>query len=182
MVQWQYIWRRFFVALSLCSLLLFALPNTAYGATISPNLASLHTYQERPGQTTFRSKQSLRDRSDRSWQIILFKRYQSDGLQGLYLRLVGFPGLVALQEQQPLKISTGSSLEWLASPKLDPQTPSLPENAAQYDVAEALTALTGDIPLQIDIPLKGGSVAQLVVPPFAVKEWRELVSQVPENA
>ncbi|MEM6869357.1 MAG: DUF3122 domain-containing protein, partial [Cyanobacteria bacterium P01_C01_bin.121] len=89
---------------------------------------------------------------------------------------------VSLKEQQPLKISTGSSLEWQASPKLDPQTSSLPENAAQYDIAETMDALTGDIPLQIDISLKGGSVAQLVVPPFIVKEWRELVSQVPENA
>ncbi|MGD1864910.1 MAG: DUF3122 domain-containing protein [Phormidesmis sp.] len=151
----------------------------AHAAPISPFVASLHTYQELPGQTTFRSKQSLRDRTDRSWQVIVFKRYQADTLQGLYLRLVGFPGLVALDEQKPLKISTGSSLEWQASPELDPQTPSLPENAGQYNVAETMTALAGDIPLQIDIPLEGGSVAQLVVPPFAVKEWRELVAQVP---
>ena len=179
MVQHREIWRRFFVVLGLCSLLLFLQPVMAHAAPISPFVASLHTYQELPGQTTFRSKQSLRDRTDRSWQVIVFKRYQADTLQGLYLRLVGFPGLVALDEQKPLKISTGSSLEWQASPELDPQTPSLPENAGQYNVAETMTALAGDIPLQIDIPLEGGSVAQLVVPPFAVKEWRELVAQVP---
>ena len=49
----------------------------------------------------------------------------------------------------------------------------------QYNVAEALNAITGDIPLQIDIPLAGGSTAQLVVPPFAVHEWRELNQQNP---
>ncbi|MGB5916042.1 MAG: DUF3122 domain-containing protein, partial [Phormidesmis sp.] len=90
---------RFWLSLLLCSLLV-AWPQTNYAnaldLSIASPVASLHTYQERPGQTTFRSKQSLRDRADRSWQVIVFKRYQADMLQGLYLRLVGFPGLVTL--------------------------------------------------------------------------------------
>ncbi|MEM6596629.1 MAG: DUF3122 domain-containing protein [Cyanobacteria bacterium P01_C01_bin.69] len=179
MLQRQYLWRRFFVVLSLCALLFCLRPATTLAAHMPVQMASLHTYQELPGQTTFRSKQSLRDRSDRSWQVIAFKRYQADTLQGLYLRLVGFPGLVAIDGQKPLKISTRSSLEWQASPELDPQTSSLPENANQYNVETTMNALASDIPLQIDIPLEGGSVAQLVVPPFSVKEWRELVAQVP---
>ena len=142
-------------------------------------LASLHTYQEQPGQTTFRSKQSLRDRADRSWQVILFKRYQSDTLQGLYLRLVGFPGLVKVEPAKPLNITTGSSMQWQATPALDPQTQALPDNAVQYDVAEVLAALEGDIPLQMNVPLAGGRFAQVVVPPFAVREWRALAEQSP---
>ena len=145
-------------------------------AEASSVLASLHTYQEKPGQTTFRSKQSLRDRSDRSWQVIVFKRYQDKSLQGLYLRLIGFPGLVTVEDGQALAIATGSSLQWQAPSELDPQTPELPENAAQYNIAEVLNALESDIPLQVDIPLAGGSVAKLAVPPFAVKEWRELAA------
>ncbi len=152
---------------------------SAIAAPFSLPLASIHTYQERPGQTTFRSKQSLRDRADRSWQIILFKRYQADSLQGLYLRLIGFPGLVSLDSQKPITIATGASAQWQAQSALDPQTQSLPNNAGQYDMAATLADLTGDIPLQIEIPLAGGSVAQLVVPPFAVHEWRELNAQSP---
>mgnify|MGYP001792097067 CR=1 FL=1 len=144
-------------------------------------IASIHTYQERPGQTTFRSKQSLRDRTDRSWQVILFKRYQGETIEGLYLRLVGFPGIVTLNADKPLKIATGSSLQWQATPALDPQTGSLPDNSNQYDVAQVLTELTGDIPLEIDIPLASGSVAKLVVPPFAVHEWRALNQHSPAN-
>ncbi len=167
--------------LSIGLMLAIALPLTpapAIAAPFSP-LASIHTYQERPGQTTFRSKQSLRDRTDRSWQIILFKRYQADSLQGLYLRLIGFPGLVSLDSQKPITIATGASAQWQAQFALDPQTQSLPDNAGQYDMAATLADLTGDIPLQIEIPLAGGSVAQLVVPPFAVHEWRELTVQSP---
>lgn len=167
------------VSLLLSVGLLLALASTpATAAPFSP-LASIHTYQERPGQTTFRSKQSLRDRTDRSWQIILFKRYQADSLEGLYLRLIGFPGLVSLDSQKPITIATGASTQWQAQPALDPQTQSLPDNAGQYDMTATLADLTGDIPLQIEISLAGGSVAQLVVPPFAVHEWRELNAQFP---
>lgn len=144
-----------------------------------PTLASIHTYNEKPGQTTLRSKQSLRDRSDRSWQVILFKRYQANDLQGLYLRLVGFPGIVSLDTQKPITIATGASAQWQAQPALDPQTSFLPDNASQYDVATAIADLGGDIPLQINIPLGGGSTAQLVVPPFAVHEWRALNELTP---
>lgn len=161
------------------SIALFVVSGALPTAVSATALASIHTYHEQPGQTTFRSKQSLRDRSDRSWQVILFKRYQGDSLQGLYLRLIGFPGAVSLDEQQPLKIETGSSAQWQVSPELDPQTLSLPENVAQYNVAEAIDALKGDIPLQVNIPLAGGSLARLVVPPFAVHEWRELNAQAP---
>ena len=171
---WKDIFFRTFCCLVLSLFLAFPTVSPVEAAT----LASIHTYHEKPGQTTFRSKQSLRDRRDRSWQVILFKRYQGSELQGLYLRLIGFPGLISLN-QQPLKIATGSSAQWQASPELDPQTAELPENAMQYNVAEALNAITGDIPLQIDIPLAGGSTAQLVVPPFAVHEWRELNQQNP---
>jgi hypothetical protein len=146
----------------------------------SLSIASLHTYQELPGQTTFRSKQSLRDRTDRSWQIILFKRYQSDELQGLYLRLVGFPGLVTVNSKKPLTIATGSSLQWQAAAELDPQTAELPDYAGQYNVMTAISELSGDIPLQIDVALGDGSTAEIVVPPFAVHEWRELTASAPE--
>ena len=171
---------RIVVAMGVAITLLTSSPMVASAMRISdPPIASIHTYQERPGQTTFRSKQSLRDRSDRSWQVILFKRYQASDLQGLYLRLVGFPGVVTLDAQQPIVIATGTSAQWTAQPALDPQTQSLPENASQYNVAAALNDLAGDIPLQIAIPLAGGRTAQLVVPPFAVHEWRALNDQSP---
>lgn len=152
--------------------------STSRSAVLLP-VASIHTYQEQPGQTTFRSKQSLRDRSDRSWQVILFKRYQAKDVQGLYLRLVGFPGMVSVDRKRPITIATGASTQWQAQSELDPQTPELPEYAAQYNVAQAISELAGDIPLQVDIALGDGSTAQLVVPPFAVREWRELNAQSP---
>ena len=139
--------------------------------------ASVHVYHERPGQTTLRSQQSLRDRSDRSWQAILFKRYRPDGLEGLYLRLVGFPGVVEVAPQRPLTIDTGTSLRWQASPKLDPPTPALPSNTNQYDLSEVMADLQKAVPLTLVVPLRGNATSQIIVPPYAVREWRQLVAE-----
>ncbi|MEM7065264.1 MAG: DUF3122 domain-containing protein [Cyanobacteria bacterium P01_B01_bin.77] len=148
----------------------------------SSALASVHIYHERPGQTTLRSQQSLRDRNDRSWQAILFKRYRPDGLDGLYLRLVGFPGIVNVTPQKPLLIDTGTSLQWQANPKLDPPTPGLPSNTNQYDVAEVIDNLKKAIPLTLVVPLQGKAPSEIIVPPYAVQEWLDLAAQTVTQA
>lgn len=142
-----------------------------------PVLASVHVYHERPGQTTLRSQQSLRDRNNRSWQAILFKRYRADGLDGMYLRLVGFPGVVDVDPQKPLLINTGTSLQWQAMPKLDPPTPGLPSNTNQYEVADVMDELRKAIPLTLAVPLQSKASSEIIVPPYAVKEWRKLAAQ-----
>lgn len=138
----------------------------------APGLASVHTYQERPGQVTYRSQHSLRDRSDRAWQLVMFKRYQDETLQGVYLRVVGFPGQRVMRSQ-PLTIDTGTHLRWQVPSIVDPQANTWPTNVAQYDVAPLLTELTANIPLELTLPCVGGDV-HLVVPPFVVAEWRSL--------
>ncbi len=142
-----------------------------------PVLASVHVYHERPGQTTVRSQQSLRDRTGRSWQAILFKRYQADGLEGIYLRLVGFPGVVEVEPHKPLSINTGTALNWQAIPQLDQSTPALPSNTNQYNVAAVIADLQKAIPLTLAVPLQGKAVSEIIVPPYAVQEWRELAAQ-----
>lgn len=142
-----------------------------------PAWAAVHVYHERPGQTTIRSQQSLRDRNNRSWQAILFKRYRADGLEGTYLRLVGFPGVVNIDPQQPLIVDTGTALNWQANPKLDPPTPALPSNTNQYDVAEVINDLQKAIPLTLAVPLQGKAPSTIIVPPYAVQEWRDLAAQ-----
>ncbi|MEM6349836.1 MAG: DUF3122 domain-containing protein [Cyanobacteria bacterium P01_D01_bin.14] len=143
-------------------------------------LASLHTYHERPEQTTLRSRQSFRDRTDRAWQTILFKRYDGSALQGLYLRVVGFPGVADIDPERPLQIQTGTALQWQCPPELDPQTPALPSNTAQYSVFAVFDELQKDIPLDLVIPLRSGRSATVVIPPYGVSEWRQLAAQSPQ--
>ena len=145
--------------------------------TQAQTLASLHTYHERPGQTTFRSRQSFRDRADRAWQTVLFKRYDDTGLQGLYLRVVGFPGIANIDPARPLQVSTGTTLQWQVQPALDPQTPALPANAAQYDIQAVFQTLSKSIPLELSIPLQNARTATVVIPTYGVREWRTLAQQ-----
>ena len=155
-----------FMAIMLAFGLAIGLPQSA--------ISSIHTYREIPGQVTYRSKLSLRDRRDQAWQAILFKRLQADTLQGIYLRLVGFPGRVEVDPSSPLQIETGTELQWQANPAVDQATLTLPANVGQYDVQSLIRHLAGDIPLQLRIPLKAGRTAELLAPPFVVKEWRSL--------
>jgi hypothetical protein len=160
--------RRLLIALTLGCLLLLALAQ--------PALASVHTYHEQPGQTTYRSRQSLRDQRDLAWQATVFKRYTDGVFQGTYLRLVGFPGRVTTDPAAVLEIKTGTATQWQATHQLDPQTQTLPESVIQYSIDEVLADLQQPIPLTLLVPLRGGSQARLVAAPYVVEEWLQIYS------
>ncbi len=142
-----------------------------------PAGANVHTYQERPGQVTYRAQQSLRDSGDRAWQAIAFKRYQQGQLQGVYLRLVGFPGTVTVDAQAPLVVMAATGQQWQVPPAVDPQTAALPDTVGQYDVRSLLADLHTPQPLALQIPLQGADPAQIQVAPFVVKEWLQTNAQ-----
>jgi hypothetical protein len=149
---------------------------------MAPAQATVHTYRERPGQVTLRSKQSLRDRADRAWQAVVFKRWSADQTQGLYLRLVGFPGAVQVDRHRPLTILAPTGQQWQASPQLDTQTPALPDNAVQYAIAPLLLDLDAALPLEMQVPLMGQAGAELGVAPFVVKEWLAVARSAPPES
>lgn len=165
-------WRLFLglsLGLILGSLLLFIRPMDA--------IASVHTYQERPEQVTFRAQQSLRDRRDRAWQAVLFKRYQGHKSEGIFLRLVGFPGAVVVARDQPLLITTHGHEVWTA-PRVK-ATVDLPTNVGQYDLTLPLATLQTNTPLTLAVPLQTNETAEIVVPPFVMEEWRTIRDRNP---
>lgn len=167
----HHIWRALrltILALLLGCLLLLALAE--------PALASVHTYHEQPGQTTYRSRQSLRDQNDVTWQATVFKRYSQGHLPGVYLRLVGFPGQGVVDRQGDLSVLTGAATHWELSPTMDPQTQALPENVTQYDVEAILSQIQRPGPLTLVVPLAKGASARLVVAPYVVEEWLQIYS------
>ena len=145
-----------------------------WGTFPPASYASLHTYHERPGQVTYRSRQSIRDYDDRAWQAIAFKRLQGETLQGLYLRLVGFPDIVQVDPQRPVILLAATGQQWQLSRALDPQTQTLPDNVGQYDLQPLLGDLKKALPLEIQIPLEGSTIAEASVAPFVVREWLQV--------
>ena len=139
-------------------------------------LASIHTYPESSAQIMYRSQQSLRDISDRAWQAVLYKRITSGQLKTLRLRLVGFPGIIKLAHSQKLQVTTGTGKVWNAKNVL--LDSYFPPNVGEYDFMEVMKNLDYDTPLRLHLSLQDSSRAEIVVPIFAVKEWRQLFEKI----
>ena len=136
-------------------------------------LASVHTYPESNDRMMYRSLQTLRDRSDQAWQVVLYKRMQGGRTESIHLRLVGFPGGEALEHPHPLKITTGTEQVWMAA-ETAPVTDA--PNVAEYDLLEIMRQLTSTTPLRLTLPLEGTAI-ELPVPPFVVEEWRQVAQK-----
>lgn len=132
-------------------------------------LASVHTYPEGGERVLVRSLQTVRDRSDQAWQLVLFKRLEAGQTTSIHLRLVGFPGAVEFRHPAALQVgATGH--EWLAADLLG----DYPANVGEYDVWEPMSHLMSNAPLQLVLPTQTPTV--MVVPPFVVKEWRQVTA------
>jgi hypothetical protein len=140
---------------------------------IPPAIAAVHTYPESATQVMYRSQQSLRDDQDRAWQAVLFKRLQHGQVQTLHLRLVGFPGAVEVAHPQPLQITTGTGRVFAAPDRSD-QLP-LPANVGEYDFLAVITQLEQAPPLRLSLSLINDQTVDLLVPPFVVREWLQVL-------
>lgn len=172
--QWVDRWRRYLVGTLLFLVIISVSPEA---------FASLHTYPEGQDRVMYRSLQTLRDRGNRAWQVVLFKRLQSGQLESLHLRLVGFPGVIELEHPQPLQMTTGTEQVWQAPDTL--RGGEFAPNVGEYDVLAVLTQLDSNTPLRLALPVKQQAIAsqfpkgviELLIPPFVVQEWRQLVDQ-----
>lgn len=123
----------------------------------------------------YRSLQTLRDSDNRAWQVVLFERLQSEQVESLHLRLVGFPGVTELAHPRPLQITTGTEQVWQAPDTL--QEGEFAPNVGEYNVLTILNQLDSNTPLRLALPVKQGTI-ELLIPPFVVQEWRQLVREV----
>jgi len=161
-----------------CSVVLllgWALP--AIPAGLALQIALIHPYLEGTGQVMVRSLQTLRDESDHAWQVVLFKRVQDGQVVDFRLRLVGYPGATYLAHAQPLTLSTGYGEDWTAPDVFGTSrlNDDLAGNVGEYDVRDIMLRLQTDTPLRLRLPLEGGRSLSLTIPPFAVREWRQLL-------
>ncbi len=140
---------------------------------VQPAIASIHTYPEGANRVMVRSLQTLRDRQDQAWQLALFKRITGAQTESIHLRLVGFPGGATFQHPAPLRIAS-STQGWMA-PDVGTAAAGLPATVGEYDVLTVLTQLGSSPSLQLVLSLETGD-RELVVPPFVVKEWRQILA------
>ena len=145
-----------------------------------PNAAAaIRQLEEVPGQMVYQSRQTLKDQHGNSWQAIAFKRIRADGQTSFNLRLVGFPGIVAIDRSQPLTLtnSLGKTLTAAdASSNIFTESAVPEANVGQYDLQPLLPQLQAEIPLKLTLPVIGTEAVNLSVPTALVQEWLTVAS------
>ncbi len=134
-----------------------------------PALAVYSQGEEPPQGMLFRSRESLRDRSGQSWQVVVFRYAKLEGMTPVTLRLVGFPGAAEFLRQEPLRIDSERD-EWQVFES--PVAPQFSSNVGEYDVTAIVMQLPTTRSLKLRLPLKEAQV--LRIPPFVVEEWQRV--------
>ena len=120
------------------------------------------------------STEFLRDLDYETWQLVAYKSPNND--EKLVLRVIGYPGNLRIDHPLSLDVESGRK-KW----KLDDITlmnSELAEDsrqaAAEFDLEILLQDISQNRPLRLSLQ---GVFSELPVPPFLVKEWRELRTQ-----
>lgn len=156
--------------LGLCGLLILLLSLSL--PTPQPATAMVRQLEEAPGQLLLQSRHSLRDKTGKSWQVVLFKRTTTGELANLSLRVVGFPGVVEFAHPQPLKIITGNGETLIAHDMFAQQSPA--PNVGQYDLEDVLLKLPITEKVSLELPLVGNNSLQLPLPSPVLLEWQTI--------
>ena len=117
------------------------------------------------------STEFLRDLDYETWQLVAYK--SSNDKEKLVLRIIGYPGNLRIDHPLPLEVESGRK-KW----KLDDVTllsnELIEDNrqaAAEFDLDQLMKDLSQNRPLRLSLQ---GVFSELPVPPFLVKEWRDL--------
>lgn len=139
-------------------------------------LASVHTYSDATG-VLYRSLSRVQDDADRAWQAVFYKKIQPGQSDFIHLRLIGFPGVIALDHNQPLEIEANRSL---LSAK-DVTAKDFPtSHVAEYDFKPILHQLDTDTKLALIVHLKSGRV-RLEISQVTALEWWRVASWQPDR-
>ncbi len=146
----------------------------AIGANIA--IASVHTYSDSTS-VLYRSLSKLQDDSDRAWQAVFYKRFPLGQSDSIHLRLVGFPGLVTLDHNQPLEIEANRSL--FPAEDVTPKDFSI-AHVGEYDFKPLLNRLDTDTKLTLILHLDSGET-RLEIPKETTLEWWRVASWQPDR-
>ncbi len=123
------------------------------------------------GNEILASTEFLRDLDYETWQLVAYK--SPINKDKLVLRVIGYPGSLRIDHPLPLNIESGRK-NW----NLDDITlmnNELAEDnrqaAAEFDLDQLIQDITQNRPLRLSLE---GVFSELPVPPFLVKEWRNL--------
>tara|TARA_Y100001978_G_C23545365_1_gene361834 strand:- start:219 stop:725 length:507 start_codon:yes stop_codon:yes gene_type:complete len=154
----------YFVRISLIFLVipLFLLPTKCYAEVAETQIN---------GGLLEASTEFLRDLDYETWQLVAYKSPING--EKLVLRIIGYPGSLRIDHPLELDVESGRK-QW----KLDDITllnKELAEDsrqaAAEFNLDQLINDISQNRPLRLSLQ---GVFSELPVPPFLVKEWRNL--------
>lgn len=141
--------------------------------TFTPRVeAIIRQQEEAPGQILYQSRHSLRDEKGKTWQIILFKRFQEGKVQDLDLRLVGFPDEINFTHPHNLEIVSSSGKIFTAMDQFADKSPA--PNVGQYDLKDILPQLPTNEVVRLFVPLSDSNSISIKIPIPVLLEWQEI--------
>ena len=123
------------------------------------------------GELIIASSEFLRDLDFETWQLVAYKSPLFE--DKLILRVIGYPGSLRIDHPTNLKVDSGRK-KWLLTDKTLLNIELANDGrqaAAEFDLNELINNLDKNRPLRLSL---SGVFSELPVPPFVVKEWREI--------
>ncbi|MEA5537294.1 DUF3122 domain-containing protein [Crocosphaera sp. XPORK-15E] len=122
----------------------------------------------------YQSRQTLRDTSDHSWQIVFFKQIKDDKPPQINLRLVGFPDVFEFAHPQPLIIKIKDNVIVKVPDIFANDKEAFAPNVGQYDFTPILNQLESNNFWVLELPLKNNDTT-LKIPYFILEEWTNII-------
>ena len=165
---------RFFAIFCLSLAILLTISSVVF---CLPAAAILRQHHESPGVLRYHAQDSLKDKQQNTWQVVLFTDHKNSPTTKYYLRLVGFPGLAEFIHPQPLEIITSQGKTLTAPDTYSISAPAA--NVGQYDVTTIIPQLPDTGTLKLVTILKSDRDLSLTITKSILAEW-QLLSDLPD--
>ena len=106
-----------------------------------------------------------------TWQLVAYRSPLYE--EKLILRVIGYPGNLRIDHPTSLRVDSGRK-EWFLEDKTTLNEELANDGrqaAAEFDLNQLIQTIDKNRPLRLSL---SGVFSDLPVPPFLVKEWREL--------
>ena len=141
-----------------------------------PATAVLRQHHETPDVLRYHAQESLKDKQNNTWQVVLFPDNKTTKTTKYYLRLVGFPGIVEFIHPQPLEILTSEGKILTATDVYATSAPA--SNVGQYDLTEIIAQFTQKGSLKLSVPLKNNYDLSIIITKPILTEWQLLTQEI----
>jgi len=141
---------------------------------INPCYASINPPIDDNGAILYQARNRLTDNDGNIWQLVLFKRLETDKNPDINLRLIAFPDSVNFIHPQELIVSTLDKKDLKASDKFAEKAPN--NSVGQYDFTEILPLIKDEKSINLLLPLKEKSLT-LKIPYPILLEWQEILNK-----